>query len=227
MPFWPSEKPVPITGPAECPDAMASTEPLAPAEPALDVAGLLGALGGRHVVLVGLMGAGKTSVGKRIAARLGLPFIDSDHAIEESARMSIPEIFTLRGEAEFRAGERRVIARLLGERQQVIATGGGAFMDAETRARIRENGVSVWLRAELPLLMRRVLRRQDRPLLQVGDPETAMRDLMNRRYPVYAEADVAVDSEDLPHDAMASRLLASLERHLHARDGSHGANRHG
>lgn len=167
-------------------------------------------LAGRHVVLVGLMGAGKTSVGKRLAQRLHLPFVDSDHAIEESANMTIPEIFKLRGETEFRSGERRVIARLLGEPQQVIATGGGAYMDAETRLRIRERGVSVWLKAELPVLMRRVLRRQDRPLLANADPEATMRDLMAKRYPVYGEADLCILSDEQPHDAMVTRVITAL-----------------
>jgi shikimate kinase len=173
-------------------------------------------LGGRHIVLVGLMGAGKTSVGKRLAQRLHLPFVDSDNAIEESANMSIPDIFKSLGEAEFRAGERRVIARLLNEPQQVIATGGGAYMDAETRLRIREQGISVWLKAELPVLMRRVLRRQDRPLLANSDPEATMRDLMAKRYPVYAEADLCILSDEQPHDAMVTRVIAAITQHLDA-----------
>jgi shikimate kinase len=171
-------------------------------------------LAGRHVVLVGLMGAGKTSVGRRLALKLGLPFVDSDQAIEESARMSIPEIFAVRGEAEFRTGERKVIARLLGEKQQVIATGGGAFMDPETRARIRETGVSLWLKADLPVLMRRVQRRPNRPLLHADDPEAVMRDLMEKRYPVYAEADTFVLSEEVPHEVMVQASLAALLEHL-------------
>ena len=171
-------------------------------------------LAGRHVVLIGLMGAGKTSVGKRLAHKLGLPFIDSDHAIEESAQMSVQEIFQLRGEAEFRAGERRVIARLLNEPQQVIATGGGAYMDPETRIRILEHAVSVWLKAELPVLMRRVLRRQDRPLLQTGDPEATMRTLMERRYPVYAEADIAIVSEEQPQEVMVQAAIEALNAFL-------------
>lgn len=173
-------------------------------------------LHGRHVVLVGLMGAGKTSVGKRLAQRLGLPFVDSDQAIEDSARMTIPEIFELRGEAEFRAGERKVIARLLGEKQQVIATGGGAYMDAETRARIREHGVSLWLKAELPVLMRRVQRRSNRPLLKASDPEAVMRDLIARRYPIYAEADATIVSEEVPHDVMVQAALGALLDHLNS-----------
>lgn len=175
---------------------------------------LLDRLGDRHIVLVGLMGAGKTSVGKRLAQRLGLPFIDSDHAIEESANMSIPDIFKSLGEAEFRSGERRVIARLLGEKQQVIATGGGAYMDGETRLRIREKSVSLWLKAELPVLMKRVLRRQDRPLLANTDPEATMRDLMARRYPVYAEADITILSGDQPHESMVQAVIDAINRHL-------------
>jgi shikimate kinase len=171
-------------------------------------------LAGRHVVLVGLMGAGKTSVGRRLAQKLGLPFIDSDHAIEESARMSIPEIFAELGEAEFRAGEKKVIARLLGEPQQVIATGGGAYMDAETRARIREQAVSIWLKADLPVLMRRVQRRGNRPLLQTADPVATMQGLIDQRYPVYAEADLCVTSLEVPHELMVQTVLLSLQDFL-------------
>lgn len=171
-------------------------------------------LGCRHIVLVGLMGAGKTSVGKRLAAAMGLNFVDSDHAIEESARMTIPEIFATRGEAEFRAGERKVIARLLSEAPQVIATGGGAFMDEETRARIAEHGISLWLKAELPVLMKRVLRRNNRPLLQNGDPEATMRALIEKRYPTYAQADVTVLSEEVPHEVMVKTVIEALERAL-------------
>lgn len=181
-----------------------------------DIARLIELLGGRHVVLVGLMGAGKTSVGKRLAQRIGLPFVDSDQAIEESAHMSIADIFALRGETEFRAGERRVIARLLGEPQCVLATGGGAFMDAETRARIREKGISIWLKAELPLLMKRVLRRQDRPLLANSDPEGTMRALIEKRYPIYAEADITLQSEDHAHELMVDQVISALLGHLEA-----------
>lgn len=173
-------------------------------------------LGERHIVLVGLMGAGKTSVGKRLAQKLGLAFIDSDHAIEESANMSIPDIFKSLGEAEFRAGERRVIARLLSEPQQVIATGGGAYMDAETQARIREKGLSIWLKAELSVLMRRVARRHDRPLLANADPEATMRDLMDRRYPIYARADITILSGEQPHDVMVQSVIEAIKLHLKA-----------
>jgi shikimate kinase len=171
-------------------------------------------LGDRHIVLVGLMGAGKTSVGKRLAQRLRLPFIDSDHAIEESANMSVAEYFALRGEADFRAGERRVIARLLSEPQQVIATGGGAFMAVETRDRIKAAGLSIWLKAELQVLMRRVLRRSDRPLLANSDPEATMRDLMAKRHPVYAEADITIQSGEQAHDTMVQNVLDALDHHL-------------
>lgn len=180
----------------------------------VDPARLAARLGARHLVLVGLMGAGKTSVGKRLAQRLGLPFVDSDQAIEESARMTIPEIFATLGEAEFRSGERKVIARLLNETQQVIATGGGAFMDSETRDRIRDKGVSLWLKADLPVLMRRVVRRQNRPLIQNGDPESTMRALMERRYPVYAEADITVSSIEAPHDAMVQAAIEAISAFL-------------
>lgn len=202
-------------------DTPAPTQP-APIAPGA-TARLLERLAGRHIVLVGLMGAGKTSVGRRLAQRLGLNFVDSDHAIEESARMSIPEIFALRGEAEFRAGERKVIARLLNEKQQVIATGGGAYMDPETRQRVREQSVSLWLNAELPVLMRRVQRRQNRPLLQGEDPEATMRALIERRYPVYAEADIAILSQEVPHDIMVQTALDALLAHLNPEAGDTGS----
>jgi shikimate kinase len=168
-------------------------------------------LGSRSIVLVGLMGCGKSSVGKRLAQRLSIPFIDADDEIERAANKTIPEIFEEHGEAYFRAGERRVIARLLREGPQVLATGGGAYMNADTRTAIRADGVSVWLRAELPLLMRRVAKRINRPLLRTTDPERTMRALMEARYPVYAEADIAVDSLDVSHEVMAERVLTALE----------------
>ncbi len=194
------------------------TSPLIAATAAPDSAArLVERLAGRHVVLVGLMGAGKTAVGRRLAQRLGLHFVDSDHAIEESARMTIPEIFATLGEAEFRAGERKVIARLLNDKQQVIATGGGAFMDAGTRARIREKGVSLWLNAELQVLMRRVQRRQNRPLLQGEDPEGTMRRLIEVRYPIYAEADAAILSQEVPHETMVQAAIDALTTSLEAK----------
>ncbi|WP_245293299.1 shikimate kinase [Mongoliimonas terrestris] len=165
----------------------------------------------RSIVLVGMMGAGKTSVGKRLAIRLGLPFVDADHAIEAAANKTIPEIFAEHGEAYFRAGERRVIARLLRERQQVIATGGGAFMDPETRRAIAAAGVSVWLKADVAVLFERVKRRSNRPLLQTADPEGTLRRLVEDRYPVYALADLTVPSHDVPHDQVVEAVLEALE----------------
>jgi shikimate kinase len=167
-------------------------------------------LGNRPIVLVGLMGAGKTSVGRRLAEKLGLAFVDADHEIEAAAGKSIPEIFADHGEEYFRDGERKVIARLLGAGAQVLATGGGAFLNAETRARIMDKAVSVWLKAPLPLLMKRVMKRQDRPLLRAADPEAVMRDLIERRYPVYAEADVTVDSRDVQHGQMVNDVIRAL-----------------
>jgi shikimate kinase len=167
-------------------------------------------LGDRAIVLVGLMGAGKTTVGRRLAERLGLPFTDADHEIEAAAGKSIPEIFADHGEAYFREGERRVIARLLEAGAQVLATGGGAFIQEETRARIKERAVSVWLRADLPLLLKRVARRSNRPLLQNGEPEAVMRRLMEARYPIYAEADIIVDSRDVAHGTMVADVIQAL-----------------
>lgn len=186
-----------------------------------DIAALRAALGGRAVVLVGMMGSGKSSVGKRLAARLGLPFVDADTEIETAAGMTIPEIFAQRGEAEFRDGERRVIARVLSTRAPlVLATGGGAFMNPETRARIAELGVSLWLKAELDVLMRRVRKRANRPLLKTPDPEGTMRRLLAEREPVYAEADVTVISRDDPHEVVVSDTLAALGDYLHRTNAS-------
>jgi shikimate kinase len=168
----------------------------------------------RPVVLIGLMGAGKTSVGGRLAEMLGAPFRDSDAEIERAANMSVPEIFARYGEQHFREGERRVIGRLLDEGAQVLATGGGAFMDPETRALIDETAVSVWLRADLELLLQRTIGRTHRPLLNRGDPRETLARLIEERYPVYALADVQVDSAaGLTHDAMARRIVAALEAH--------------
>lgn len=186
---------------------------------------ILDRLGGRPIVLVGMMGAGKTAVGKRLAARLGLPFVDSDAAIEAAAKRTVSEIFAEHGEACFRSGERRVIARLLGGGRQVIATGGGAFMNAQTRATIAAAGVSVWLKADWPLLYERVKRRPTRPLLQTPDPEGTLRRLVDERYPVYAEAAVTVASRDVPHeqmvDAVAEALDAWLAGEARAREKEH------
>lgn len=164
----------------------------------------------RTIVLVGLMGAGKSKIGRRLAVRLGLPFSDSDHEIEAAAGESIEEIFRRHGEAVFRDGERRVIARLLRQPVHVLATGGGAFMDPQTRAVIAQHGVSVWLRAELDVLLARVSRRSNRPLLQQRDPRAVLSELIERRHPVYAEADVTIDSGEGPPDATASRVISAL-----------------
>lgn len=167
-------------------------------------------LGNRSIVLVGLMGAGKTTVGRRLAEKLELSFADADLEIEEAAGKSIPDIFADHGEAYFREGERRVIARLLDHGPQILATGGGAYINVETRAVIRSQGVAVWLKAELPLLMKRVLRRNTRPLLNTADPEETMRRLMAERYPIYAEADITVMSRDTAHAAVVSDVIKGL-----------------
>jgi len=176
---------------------------------------LAAALDGRSVVLVGMMGAGKTAVGKRLAARLGLDFRDADAEIESAAQKTIPEIFQTDGEAFFRDKERRVIARLLGgPRGLVLATGGGAFMNEETRATIRATGVSVWLKAEFDVLMRRVRRKANRPLLKTADPEATLTALLAAREPVYGTADIVVTSRDVAHEIVLEDVLAALEAHL-------------
>jgi shikimate kinase len=177
----------------------------------------------RTVVLVGLMGAGKSCIGRRLALLLDLSFTDADREIEEAAGCSIPDIFARHGEAAFRDGERKVIQRLLDGPVHVLATGGGAFLDPRTREAIRARGVSVWLRADLELLARRVARRNNRPLLQVEDQRAKLSELMAERYPVYAEADVTVDSADLPPDTMAERVLQAVLRHLGAERAAQGA----
>jgi shikimate kinase len=170
-------------------------------------------LGRRSIVIVGLMGCGKTSVGRRLAQRLAIPFVDADEEIERAAGRSIPDIFADYGEAYFRDGERRVIGRLLAAGPQVLATGGGAFMNAETRARVAERGVSVWLKAELEVLLRRVLRRDNRPLLKAQDPKAVMRRLMAERYPVYALADIIIESRDVSHEVVAGEIIQALAAH--------------
>jgi shikimate kinase len=164
----------------------------------------------RTIVLVGLMGAGKTKIGRRLAARLDLPFFDSDNEIEAAAGETIEEIFHNRGEAVFRDGERRVIARLLSQPVHVPATGGGAFMDPATRAAIGRRAVSVWLRADLDVLFARVSRRNNRPLLQERDPRAVLADLIERRHPVYAEADLTIDSGDGAPELTVTRTIAAL-----------------
>lgn len=198
----------PPVGPAE---TLAAHEPARP-----DAAAIRAALGGRPIVLVGLMGSGKTSVGKRLAARLALPFVDADAEIETAASLTIPEIFEKHGEAYFRAGEARVMTRLIDGGPRVVATGGGAFINAETRAAVRAKGLSVWLKADLDVLMKRVRRRQDRPLLKAEDPEAVMRRLIDERYPLYAEADLTIHSHDQPHEAVVEEVVAAMAAHLAA-----------
>ena len=164
----------------------------------------------KTIVMVGLMGAGKSSVGRRVASRLGLPFYDADTEIEAAAGCSISDLFARYGEPAFRAGERRVMHRLLAGPRAVIATGGGAFIDAETRALIAEQAISVWLRADLNLLTKRVSGRDHRPLLKGGDPRAILSGLMEQRHPIYAEADVAVDSLDQPTEVTVTAVLRSL-----------------
>jgi shikimate kinase len=171
---------------------------------------LLRALGRRSIVLVGMMGAGKSSVGRRLGARLGIPFVDADCEIEARAGMTIPEYFERHGEANFRSGEARVIANLLNGGPQVLATGGGAFMHPDTREAIRRNGVSVWLKADFDVLLRRVRRRNDRPMLKTANPAETLRRLMADRDPVYAEADVTIASREVPHETIVSETLRAL-----------------
>jgi shikimate kinase len=184
------------------------------AEAARSEPAIVAALGGRSAVLVGMMGAGKSSIGRRVALRLGIPFVDADAEIEKAAGMTIPDIFAMHGEPDFRAGEARVIARLLENGPQVLATGGGAFMNADTRAVIGAKGVSVWLKAEFDVLMRRIKRRHDRPLLKTDDPGATLRALMDERYPVYALADVTVQSREVPHEKIVDEIVSGLAAHL-------------
>ena len=183
------------------------------AEPTAD-AGLLAALGARSIVLIGMMGAGKSSVGRRLAARLGLPFTDADTEIEIAAGMAIPDIFELHGEPAFRSGEARVICRLLDTGPGVLATGGGAFMNDATRNAIAAKGVSIWLKADFDVLMRRIRRRTDRPMLQTPDPAATLRLLMEERYPVYAQAALTVESRDVPHGTVVDEIVATLRDHF-------------
>jgi shikimate kinase len=177
------------------------------ATPELQVARALGA---RSVVLVGMMGAGKSSVGRRLGARLGIPFVDADTEIEAAAGMTISEIFAQHGESYFRGGEARVIARLLEHGPQVMATGGGSVMDANTRALIRAKGISIWLKADLDVLLKRTRRRNDRPLVD------KMKDLLPVREPLYAEADITIQSRDEPHEMIVDEVVAALARRLDA-----------
>ena len=179
-------------------------------------AALIAALGRRSIVLVGMMGAGKSSIGRRLAQRLDIPFVDADAKIEEAhAGVTIPEIFATYGEPYFRSGEARVIARLLDSGPQVLATGGGAYMNAETRAVVAQKGISVWLKADFEVLMKRVKRRStaDRPMLQ-GDPAQRIRHLMDERYPLYAQADMTVMSREVAHETIVNEIIAELAARL-------------
>ena len=175
-------------------------------------------LAGRPLVLVGMMGAGKTTVGRRLAARLNRQFLDSDEEIEKAAQMSIPEIFEQRGEPEFRAGETRVIARVLKDAGIVLATGGGAFVNEETRALVKGEAISIWLKAEADILFERVSRRSNRPLLKTANPRATLEKLIEDRYPIYAEADVTVVSRDVPQDVVAGDVIDAVLGYLKRQD---------
>jgi shikimate kinase len=179
-------------------------------------AAVLAALGHRSIVLIGMMGVGKSSIGRRLASRLGISFVDADAEIEKAAGMSIADIFAHRGEADFRSGEARVIVRLLDGGPQVLAAGGGAFINAGTREAIRAKGVSVWLKADLDVLLRRISkRRNERPLLQTADPEETLRALLVEREPIYAQADLTVYSRDVAHDSIVADIITALGVFLH------------
>jgi shikimate kinase len=195
------------------PDAT-SPAPTTTQEASIKPALIKSALGARSVVLVGMMGAGKSTIGRRLAARLGLPFFDADVEIEAAAGMSIPDIFETRGEPDFREGEARVIARLLDSGPAVIAPGGGALMRKETRDRIRDKAVSIWLKADVDIIMRRVKRRSDRPLLRTADPEATVGRLLSEREPIYQQADLTVWSRDVPHDKIVDECVEALHGRL-------------
>jgi shikimate kinase len=186
------------------------TEPAAQSSPETAQTAALPPWTGRPIVLVGLMGAGKTTVGRRLAHRLNLPFLDADAEIEAAAGRTIEQLFADFGEPAFRDGERRVIARLLSGAPMVLATGGGAYIDAETRALIKQRGLSIWLRAELDVLMRRVGKRSNRPLLKQDDPRAVMTRLMEARYPIYGEADLIIDSREGPHEQIVRAIIQAL-----------------
>ncbi len=177
-------------------------------DPATDI------LEGRSIVLVGLMGAGKTSIGRLLAKRTGLEFVDADSEIETAAGATVEEIFAQDGEAVFRSGERRVIARLLTEPARVIATGGGAYMDADTRAAIAAQGISVWLKADLETLLKRTQRRGGRPLLKEGDPREILARLIDERYPIYASVDIMLETGEEGANSVVERVIKAIEKHL-------------
>lgn len=180
----------------------------------VDAKALVDRLGRRSVVFVGLMGAGKTAIGRRVAQELDIPFVDSDHEIESVSQMTVTELFAKYGEPEFRALEHRVIDRLVREGPCVVSTGGGAFMNAQTRADVAAHGISVWLSADLDILMQRVSKRPTRPLLQNPDPRGTMAKLMEARYPTYALADITVFSRDEKREVIAAEVIAALATHL-------------
>lgn len=175
---------------------------------------LVAALGARVVVVVGMMGAGKSTIGRRLASRLRLPFVDADQEIELAAGMTIPEIFATHGEPYFRDGEARVIARLVDSGPSVLATGGGAFLRADTRARIADKGISLWLNAEADVVLKRVKRRADRPLLQTADPAATIERLIAERAPFYRMADIEILSRDVPHDRIVDECAGALHARL-------------
>lgn len=192
---------------------------IATTAPAIDdAAGLLDRLGGRSIVFVGLMGAGKTAIGRKVATALAIPFIDSDHEIESVSRMTIPDLFERYGESEFRALEQRVILRLLENGPQVLSTGGGAFMNAQTREAVAAHGLSVWLKADLDTLFDRVSKKQNRPLLKNANPRAVLEKLMDERYPVYALADLTVPTRDERKEVIAAEVLEALGNHLSSGD---------
>jgi len=186
-------------------------------------AAIRSALGRRSVVLIGMMGVGKSSIGRRLAGRLAIPFVDADAEIEKAADMSISDIFARHGEPYFRSGEARVIARLLENGPQVLATGGGAFMNESTRAAIKTKGVSIWLSAAYEVLLRRISKRKnERPMLHTDNPDETLRHLLEVREPTYALADLTVQSREGPHDAIVAEIVSALATHLHVPNPSEG-----
>ncbi len=190
------------------------TPPAQSQEASAQTAEILALLAGRPIALVGMMGAGKTTVGRRLAARLGRRFIDSDAEIEKAAGMSVEDIFASHGEAEFRAGEARVINRILKDKDLVLGTGGGAFIQPGTRDIIKENALSLWLKAEFDILFARVSRRSHRPLLKTPNPRKTLQDMIDARYPIYAEADITTLSRDVPHDVVTDAIMTDLLHYL-------------